>query len=154
MKHLILMAIAIVAMAIMPNSVNASTFDGASTMSTNGNISGTLTVQMGSRTSTFSNFSDLTVTDNGDGTIDIIIDELQIGSMPGKISVNAQSVPTDGSTNLYEGAVEFKLLLASEYDANISANIDSNGKISFTIETVDAKYLGVSFTANVDFVQD
>ena len=96
MKKIFLMLLAIVAMAMIPSTMMAASFNDAAPLNVvkAGNISGTLDVQMGSHTNSFTNFSDLTVTENSDNTI------------------------------------------------------------NFTITTIDATYLGVPFTAIVEFTQD
>lgn len=148
------MAFAIVAMSLISSIAYAGTFVNVqSTTSTKGNISGTLTVKMGDHTNSFTNFSDLTVTENADNTIDIKINNLQIGSMPGKISIDAEGVSLNDTEEEYTDVVTFKFISTSYYDANIKAS-KVNGKIIFSIVTLNAKYLGVPFTANVEFVQD
>lgn len=148
------MAFAIVAMSLISSIAYAGTFVNVqSTTSTKGNISGTLTVKMGDHTNSFTNFSDLTVTENADNTIDIKINNLQIGSMPGKISIDAEGVSLNDTEEEYTDVVTFKFISTSYYDANIKAS-KVNGKIIFSIVTINAKYLGVPFTANVEFVQD
>ena len=156
MKKIFLMLLAIVAMAMAPSIMMAASFNDAAPMSVvkAGNISGTLEVQMGSHTNSFSNFSDLTVTENSDNTINITINNLQIGSMPGKISIDAKNVPLDGTTDEYTEVVTFKFIGTSYYDAEITAKKDDNGKLYFKITTIDATYLGVPFTAIVEFTQD
>lgn len=154
-KKVFLMTLVIAALAFVPclsfaNGLGKS----LSVASSNGSISGTLSVEMGSHTNTFTNFSDLTVVENDDNTIDIVIKNLQIGSMPGKISVDASSVPLDGVFSTYSEVVTFKFIGTSYYDAKIKASKTSEGKITFRLETVDAKYLGVSFTANIEFTED
>lgn len=147
-------AFAIVAMSLISSIAYAGTFVNVqSTTSTKGNISGTLTVKMGDHTNSFTNFSDLTVTENADNTIDIKINNLQIGSMPGKISIDAEGVSLNDTEEEYTDVVTFKFISTSYYDANIKAS-KVNGKIIFSIVTINAKYLGVPFTANVEFVQD
>lgn len=148
------MAFAIVAMSLISSIAYAGTFVNVqSTTSTKGNISGTLTVKMGDHTNSFTNFSDLTVTENADNTIDIKINNLQIGSMPGKISIDAEGVSLNDTEEEYTDVVTFKFISTSYYDANIKAS-KVNGKNIFSIVTINAKYLGVPFTANVEFVQD
>lgn len=148
------MAFAIVAMSLISSIAYAGTFVNVqSTTSTKGNISSTLTVKMGDHTNSFTNFSDLTVTENADNTIDIKINNLQIGSMPGKISIDAEGVSLNDTEEEYTDVVTFKFISTSYYDANIKAS-KVNGKNIFSIVTINAKYLGVPFTANVEFVQD
>lgn len=156
MKKIYFMLLAVVAMVMMPSTMMAASLNEAAPMSVvkAGNISGTLDVQMGSHTNTFTNFRDLTVTENSDNTINITINNLQIGSMPGKISVNAKNVPLDGTTDEYTEVVTFKFLGTSYYNADIMAKKNDDGKLYFEITTKDATYLGVPFTAIVKFTQN
>ena len=113
-------------------------------------IYGTLYVTMGSSSSTVENFA-INVTNNED-YIDINIPAFKIGKMPATVAVDASDVEL-GTEQTYSDVVTFQLITTKHYDANISADYDENGALSFTLETVDACYLGVPFTANIEFVQ-
>ena len=96
------------------------------------------------------------VTDNGNGTINLELKEFKVGNMPGTIRVKSNNieVENDGSFNMLEmsDVVILKILGISEktFDADITGSFN-NGSLTFTVKTVDAKYLGIPFEAIVTF---
>jgi len=156
MKRFILTAVVLFIMAALSGNLFASEsineVNAVSAASTS-TVSGTLTrVYMnGEKTSGQSVTG--TVTDNGDGTINITLDEFKVGKMPGYISVEANNIPVTGSSfneSLVENAVKLRIISTSSFDASIAGTYDGTNLV-FTVSTVDAKYLGVSFQAIVTF---
>lgn len=94
-----------------------------------------------------------TVTDNGNGTIDLTLEKFKVGSMPGYISVEAYEIPvSSGNFNvpIVYDAVKLKIIGTSSFDASVVGTY-KDGSLSFTVQTVDAKYLGIPFEAIVSF---
>lgn len=94
------------------------------------------------------------VTDNGDGTVNIHIDGFQIGSMPGSITVEADSiiVPSMGGSfnQLCGEAVELAIgFIPFKYDAWVSGSF-SGDHLNYTVR-VNTEYSGAPFTAIVTF---
>lgn len=90
------------------------------------------------------------------GNYKIELQEFQVGKMPGTIQVVADDVEVDdnGNFNMSEmdEIVILRLLGISKnyFNADLEGKIES-GQLTFTVTTVDAKYLGASFKAVVTF---
>lgn len=150
MKHFILMILAVVSMFVMPNNANAS--DGSSLKE--GVYKGALTyVYMNGDKDPYSPIeAELTV--NANGTINLYVDAFKIGKMPGTITIDAQKITvTDGSFKQdIDKAILFKMPLIpkKEFKANVDGSQTGND-LKFTVSSIDATYLGVSFKAVVTF---
>ena len=96
--------------------------------------------------------AELTV--NANGTINLYVDAFKIGKMPGTITIDAQKITvTDGSFKQdIDKAILFKMPLISkkEFKANVDGSQTRND-LKFTVSSIDATYLGVSFKAVVTF---
>lgn len=147
MKKILFLTFMLLGMVTM-STVNAATNAITATQAATTYYNGTLTTKMASgKVHTTTNFQNSYIT--SDGTFGI--DEFRIGSMPGTITVSAPNFIADGETRTYSDAVALSLFggEANYYDAEISATL-VDGKLVYHIET-KAKYLGISFTAVVDF---
>ncbi|ADV43825.1 calycin-like domain-containing protein [Bacteroides helcogenes] len=95
------------------------------------------------------------VTDNGDGTVNLLINAFQVGKMPGTITVDAKNVAVDenGHFDMPKMAkiVILRILgIPSRFNANLNGDFSGNS-LTFSVETVGAKYLGIGFEAAVTF---
>lgn len=148
MKKILFLTFMLLGMVTM-SPVNAATnVVTATQVATTTYYKGTLTTQMASgKVRTTENFQNSYTT--SDGTFGI--DEFSIGTMPGTITVTATNFVADGEIRTYPDAVALSLFGGEPnyYDAKISATL-VDGKFVYHIET-KATYLGISFTAIVDF---
>lgn len=150
MKKFVLMLLAIVSMFVMPNKANAS--DGSSLKE--GVYKGALTyVYMNGEKDPYNPIeAELTV--NANGTINLYVDAFQIGKMPGTITIDAQNITvTDGAFNQdVDKAILFKMPLVStkKFKANVNGS-QTGDELKFTVTSIGATYLGVSFNAVVTF---
>lgn len=151
MKKVFLSAVLLLGVAALPIGAFASNqMDAVSAVSTTGTYTGTLTTKMGTKTSTFSNFS-LTYSN---GTL--YIPAFQIGSMPGTITVLATGL-TEGVTEKCSSAVTLTLSATgttTTYDANVKVEYNSSNKLVVAIDVLNPIYEGLSYVAEVDFVEN
>lgn len=102
------------------------------------------------------------LTKTSEGVYTVELGEFQVGSMPGSIQILAPNVnvASDGSFNMpaMNKIVVLRLfglsISTKKFNANLSGNLLSDGKLKFTVETVNAKYLGIPFTAIVTFEEN
>lgn len=148
MKKILFLTFMLLGMVTM-STVNAATNAITATQAaTTTYYNGTLTTKMASgKVRTTENFQNSYIT--SDGTFGV--DEFSIGSMPGTITITAPNFVADGTTRTYADAVALSLFGGEPnyYDAQISATL-VDGQLVYHIET-KATYLGISFTAIVDF---
>ena len=99
------------------------------------------------------------VTKTSDQTYTIELQEFKAGKMPGTIQVIAEdvSVSADGSFNMssMQNIIILKLFGFSKtkrfFNADLSGTITSDGQLTFTVTSVNAKYFGIPFKAIVTF---
>lgn len=161
-RKLLFMTVALLGMAVLSSnafaseSINMFNLESMSEVSSyDGTYYGTLTrVYMNGEKTTGQSVTAY-VEDNGDGTINLSLGSFQVGSMPGSIAVQADNITvnSDGSFNVptADNAVILKILgITSKFDASIVGQLNGNS-LTFTVNTINAKYLGVSFEAIVTF---
>ena len=99
------------------------------------------------------------VTKTSAQTYTIELQEFKAGKMPGTIQVIAEdvSVSADGSFNMssMQNIIILKLFgfskAKSSFNADLSGTITSDGQLTFTVTSVNAKYFGIPFKAIVTF---
>ena len=99
------------------------------------------------------------VTKISEHTYTIELQEFKAGKMPGTIQVIAKdvSVSADGSFNMssMQNTIILKLFgfskAKSSFNADLSGAITSDGRLTFTVTSVNAKYFGIPFKAIVTF---
>lgn len=153
------MAVALLGMTAIAGNSSASasvnSVASVSAVSYAGTYNGTLTrVYMNGEKTTGQSVT-ATVEDNSDGTINLYLNSFKAGSMPGTIAVEAYNVTvnSDGSFNMPTAANSVILTILgaeSTYDASVVGQFNGNS-LTFTVTTIDAKYLFVDFTAIVTF---
>ena len=97
------------------------------------------------------------VTKTSEHTYTIELQEFKAGKMPGTIQVIAKdvSVSADGSFNMpsMQNIIMLKLFVLfktkSSFNASLSGTITSDGRLTFTVTSVNAKYFGIPFKALV-----
>lgn len=117
MKKLIIMAVALFGMtALSSNAFAAESVNEVAAMSETTSavtVTGTLTRVYMNGEKTAGQTVTGTVQDNGDGTINITLDEFKVGKMPGYISIVANNISVNGGSfneTFVEGAVKFASL--------------------------------------------
>lgn len=122
--------------------------DDVETLSTTAQYVGTLTTQMGSKTSTVDSFS----LNYGNGVLEI--PSFQVGSMPGTIYVYASGL-TEGVAKRCNNSVSLTIgEITTTYNANICVDYNSSNKLTVSIDVLNPIYEGLSFIAEVDFEED
>jgi len=99
------------------------------------------------------------VTKTSEHTYTIELQEFKAGKMPGTIQVIAKdvSVSADGSFNMpsMQNIIVLKLFVLfttkSSFNADLSGTITSDGQLTFTVTSVNAKYFGIPFKAIFPF---
>lgn len=119
----------------------------AESITTSAAYVGTLNTVMGSKTSTQSSFTVY----YADGTLEI--PAFQIGSMPGTIEVYASDLTLGVEKKCIDCVTLTIAGVPTTYNAKVCVS-KVNGKLNATINVLNPVYEGLSFVAQVSFVQD
>lgn len=94
------------------------------------------------------------LTVNADGTYNLELSEFKVGNMPAKLKVVANNVKLDGTTNEYYNAIVLNIGGGMKFDAYITGNYNATtGNLEYTVESIDASFLGISFDTEVHFTK-
>lgn len=150
MKKSLLVACMLLGLATTPVAAATTTDSGYAleTVSTETTYVGTLNTVMGSKTSTTSNFS----LEYENGTL--VIPSFQVGSMPGTIEVYATGL-TLGTEKKCANSVTLTIgSIVTTYSANVCVSYNASNKLTVSIDVLNPIYEGLSFVAEVDFVEN
>lgn len=148
MKKLLFISCMLLGLATAPVAANAAgDVNGVEAVTASTAYVGTLNTVMGSKTSTVSSFTLY----YADGTLEI--PAFQVGNMPGTIEVYASGL-TLGVEKKCSKSVTLTIGgVSTTYSANICVS-NVSGKLNVSIDVLNPIYEGLSFVAQVDFVED
>lgn len=95
-----------------------------------------------------------TVTSDGTNITSLQLEQFQVGSMPGNITVQVSNISVDGEGNFevtQDGAIILTIgRLQFPFTGKIYGNITGD-TLEYTVESIDASYMGFDFEARVHF---
>jgi len=87
-------------------------------------------------------------------SINLHIDAFKLGRMPGNVTIDANNIvlKPDGSfSQTVDKGIFIKILWKrTAYSAKVSGKVVNN-VLNFTVTSINASYLGISFTASISF---